>query len=464
MIIKNYLKLNNKNSWLILIILISIFSAIVLNGLNELRAGDENKWYYFGYLVQQGELPYRNFFYAQPPFQLLTLSIIFSIFGFNIVILKSVPFLSTIASTIILFLIVKKRYGNIPALISSTIYLFTYSILFNSVFSFGVSLATALLLFGYLLYGKKYFFLSGLIFGIASMTRLLVLIPIGVTFVWILLKHKKKILNFTAGFALSSILPNLFLLILFGKNYFIPVYWFHLNKASVPSLIFSEYSGIIQLNLILFLALGLFIGIYFKNFLTLPFIIVFTFLISLFFVKRLYGYYFLIVIPFMALLGGISIYKLIKFVSSKNKIIGNLLCLILGIFFIWTVASNTLFLNKIGFVGLERHDSMVDYIDSRFDKDIELFGDDSITPLIALLTERRIVNNIVDTNDAIFESNVLSIGIILDQIRDKEFIFIARTTQGIAKFKEVREFLNNDCTFLTQFREKFEGDFLLYKC
>ena len=30
--------------------------------------------------------------------------------------------------------------------------------------------------------------------------------------------------------------------------------------------------------------------------------------------------------------------------------------------------------------------------------------------------------------------------------------------------QEVRDFLNNDCIFLSQFQEKFEGEFLVFQC
>src|SRR3989338_8608476 len=209
----------NKSAYALLFIFFIVFIFIVLKGLLTPQPGDENVYYYMGKLIAEGKLPYKDFFYAHPPLQIYLIALIYNIFGFNIVALKAVPLISTLISAFFIFKIAK-RFGNSAAITASLLFLFSYSAMFNSVFSFGIDVATMFLVIGaYFLWNKSNGILAGLFFGLAGITRLLSLIPIFIIFALVLLSTRKNFLKLSSGFLIIFLLIN-GLFILFLGNYY----------------------------------------------------------------------------------------------------------------------------------------------------------------------------------------------------------------------------------------------------
>ena len=177
-----------------------LFIFIVSKGLITLQSGDENVYYYMGKLVSEGKLPYRDFFFAHPPLHIYLIALVYKIVGFKIVILKSLPLISILISSFLIFEITKEKFGDYEAIISALLFLFSYSIMFNSVFSFGIEIATLFMVIGvYLLWNKDNYVLSGILFGLAGITRLLSLVPIFIILIINLFLNRKKF----SGFILS---------------------------------------------------------------------------------------------------------------------------------------------------------------------------------------------------------------------------------------------------------------------
>ena len=163
----------------------------------------------------------------------------------------------------------------------------------------------------------------------------------------------------------------------------------------------------------------------------------------------------------MAVIGGYSIISIFRELNTNKKIkIG--IAILLALVFMWNLASDTLFLQRIGFTGFDRGKDLSDFINS--DKITLLFGDDSAAPLLALMTGKQIAFDIVDTNEQVFTSGLVNLGSTLEKIKKENVLFIARSTQGISALPEAREFLNKDCQLLGQFHDKMEGDYLVYRC
>ena len=238
----------NKSAYALLFIFFIVFIFIVLKGLLTPQPGDENVYYYMGKLIAEGKLPYKDFFYAHPPLQIYLIALIYNIFGFNIVALKAVPLISTLTSAFFIFKIAK-RFGNSEAIISSLLFLFSYSTMFNSVFSFGIDVATMLLVIGvYFLWNKNSPVLAGLFFGFAGITRLLSLIPIFVIFAFGLLSSKKNFLKLLSGFFIVFLIVNGIFALFLGNNYAEQVYKYHLLKSFDSRENFKEYFDIVKLN------------------------------------------------------------------------------------------------------------------------------------------------------------------------------------------------------------------------
>jgi len=454
----------NKLAYSLFFIFLIVFLAIVLKGLTTAQTGDENVYYYMGKLVSEGKIPYKDFFYAHPPLQIYLIALIYKILGFNIFILKLMPLISTLVSAFFVFKIAKGKFGHTEAIISSLLFLFSYGTMFNSVFSFGIDAAAMFLVIGiYFLWNKNNYLLAGLFFGLAGITRLLSLIPIFVILALALFSNKKNFLKLLLGFFIVFLIINGIFILLSGNNYMEQAYKYHFLKSFDTSGNFKEYFDIIKLNWILFASILLFIFVKDKKPISMFAITSVVYLIFLISLKKIFGFYFIIAFPFLALIGGYSIARLFNQFNLVKKWKIPILIILLLVFS-WDLASNVLFLEKIGFTGFERGRELADLINSKANDNTLLFGDDSVVPLLALMTNKRIALDSVDTNNEVFLSGVRDLGNVLGNLNGKDVLFVIRNTQGISYFSEVKDFLNKNCDFLSQFYDKIEGSYLVYRC
>ncbi len=457
------LKEKSKLSYIFFFIFVAVFILIAIKGLKVSQPGDENTYYYMGKLISEGKVPYKDFFFAHPPLHIYLVALIYKIFGFNVVILKLIPLISTLISAFFIFKITKEQFGEAEAIISSLLFLFSYSIMFNSVFSFGIDIATMFLIIGiYLLWSKKKHFLAGIFFGLAGITRLLTLVPILFILTIILFSDKKKSLKLSSGFLIVFFLVNGIFALLYGSDYFNPVYKFHLLKSFGSKENYHEYVDTLKLNWILFSSAFLFIFVKEKKKVQNFAIISIAYIIFLATLKNIFGFYFIIVFPLLAIIGGHTIVNLIKnYLSGKWKIF--ILILLLSIF-AWDLVSNVMFLDKIAFTGFERGKDIIDLINSASNKETLLFGDNSVVPLLALLTNKKIALDFVDTNNQVFISGLKNLDEVLTDLKGKDILFVIRSTQGLSDFSAVKQFLNTNCDFLSQFHDKIEGGYIIYSC
>ena len=453
-------------TWIIFGILIVGFVIIESKGLLMPQPGDENVYFYMGSLLSKGVYPYRDFFYAHPPLHLLLLAAIFKLFGFNIVALKLLPIISILVTALILFLIVREKFGNLESIVASVLFLFSYSVLFNSVFAFGISTATMLMVAGLYFYSvKKNNLFAGLFFGLAGLTRLLALIPFLIIAALLYLNDKKKIKKIIYGFSITFIIANILLIALFGNRYINDAYKYHFLKKHETAENFKEYVNVVKLNWVLFGAALLSIFIKDKNksnFFALISLIAVAFLIFLALSSRIFNFYFIVGFPFLAVLGGVSLSSLLKAIRARKMLIVTIV--VLMAVFIWDTTANIAFLHSIAFKGFSRGNEIVSLIDARLNPEIQLFGDDSTSPLIALMTKRSIIFNIVDTNPAVFKTGIIDLDDTLNKLKGNKFIFIIRSKQGISEFVEVRNFLDERCAHMSTFSDKSEGSYLVYDC
>lgn len=452
--------LKNRHSYILLFLFMLIFILITLKGLKTIQPGDENAYYYMGKLVSEGKIPYKDFFFAHPPLHIYLMALIYGLFGFNIVALKLAPLISTLITSFFIFKIAKK-FGIFEAIAASLLFLFSYSVMFNSVFSFGIELAAMFLIIGvYFLFNKSDYWIAGLFFGLAGITRLLSLIPISVILILMFFSNKKSFFRLSSGFLMVFLLVN-FTFFLLSNNYFSYAYGYHFKKTFGGKENFKEYFDILKLNWLLFFSAFLFIFAKGKKQLGIFASVSLAYLLFLIALKKIFGFYFLIIFPFLAIIGAYSLANLISAFPKKLRIAA---LSILALFFAWNLSSDIMFLEQIGFRGFERGNEIIDFVVSSSSQGTMLFGDDSTVPLLALATNKRIAMDFVDTNNQVFISGIKDLGKVLSDLEGKDILFIIRDGQGISYFKEVRAFLDKKCSFLSQFHDKLEGNYIVYRC
>ena len=75
-----------------------VTAVLALGGFGILKAyalapafSDENIYFYMCRRIAEGALPYRDFFFAHPPFHLIPGTLVMSVFGFSLPLAKAIP-------------------------------------------------------------------------------------------------------------------------------------------------------------------------------------------------------------------------------------------------------------------------------------------------------------------------------------------------------------------------------------
>src|SRR3989344_2292392 len=153
----------------ILIITIFIFIFWKISTL-QFRFGDENGYFYMSDAIWHGFIPYKDFFFADPPFFIYILAGFKALFGSHIILFKTLPIFFDSLSAILLFLILKKE--NAFAVLAPIFYLFSFTVLATSDYVTGAEVMIFLVLLAlYLDQNSKYFW-SGVFWALACLCKL----------------------------------------------------------------------------------------------------------------------------------------------------------------------------------------------------------------------------------------------------------------------------------------------------
>jgi len=456
--------LKKGNVLLILLAIILIFALIQSKGLNHITLGDEFTYFYMGKLIASGEIPYKDFFFAHPPLQIFLFAIIFKLFGFNLILLKAVPLLFNIISAIFLFKIMKK-YSNMHAILSTALFLFTYTIMLEATYSYGIEIATAFVLISIFYLTKKSFLTSGILYGLASITALQSLILIPAVFIYLFIKNRKAFYKFLIGFLLVFLIFNLFLMIFFN-NYLTDVYKFHFIKPKIEGGSAKIFGNFIFNNLFLICLFILFfifnLKKNFKKYSLFIFIII-IYLLFLVVSSRIFTYYFIIIIPFIAILASQGLISLSKKIKTKN--IRYFFIIFILIIFLTNVFSTTNYLHKKDFQDFQSLDELINFIKINSKPTDEIFGDLYTTPMLSLFTNRKIAFNFVDTNALRFLSNLPPIENVLQRINEEKTKFvIVRPKLGIGSSIQTYNFLKQNCILAKQVKDPVFDEIFIYDC
>lgn len=263
--------------------------------------------------------------------------------GFDVILFGKLAVLGFGVGTIVLTYVIAYEFFNKKiALLSSLLLAFSPTFfLFNSILFTGIP-STFFALLGFYLFIKKLYPLSGLVFGIAFMTRffqILVVFPIYIFFIYLIYKRKATIKEFIKSilFFFAPIIPFFILNLVLHNN---PFHSFLLQAymTKITGWVFHHPFNFYFINLVRENALILFsvLGIIFilkygkSNRIIIPFVFLFVF-VSYNLALHKEMRFLLPVLPFLYMLVG---YGIVKFSGLFKKYKNILLLLILagGIF------------------------------------------------------------------------------------------------------------------------------------
>ena len=127
-------------------IVLGLFFFVEVSSDFSFSLGDDQVYFYMGKLVEMGYTPYKDFFYAHPPLQLYLYALVFKFVDYQLHTFHAFFILLTIVNSYLLFLLVKRVFNEKVALLSSALFLFTPTTLFNASFEYGLTIGLALFL------------------------------------------------------------------------------------------------------------------------------------------------------------------------------------------------------------------------------------------------------------------------------------------------------------------------------
>jgi len=210
--------------------------------------GDEFIYFYQGFALSQGKIPYRDFFMAHPPAQaVLTAIYCLVLGGFHYTAARALPWIWATLSGAALFLLIRKELGTARAVMAAILFLFGYDELRASSHLSGVNQAVAFLMLALLAARTGRPRLAGAFGALALLTRLYVLPSIALILLsGLVLQKPGQRLRFTIEAVLSGTV-----IFLLGLGVFIglagwgPVYddvfRYHWSKPAMEA---SSLSGI----------------------------------------------------------------------------------------------------------------------------------------------------------------------------------------------------------------------------
>ncbi len=442
-----------------LLALILVFAAIEAKGLAHYDNVDENVYFYMGSLISGGKMPYSDFFFAHPPLKIFVNAAIISLFGFNLLLLKAVPLASTIISAVFIYKIAKKRLGAVEALIAAALFLFSYRVMVESTYSLGMNLTTVFVVAGTYCWLSNKQLLGGMLFGLASITGLYSIVPFAVVAVLALVRDRKEFARLAAGFLIIFLATNLYFLSAAGEKYITSVYTYHLIKPEAAGNTASLFLQLIKQNWLL-LGSAMLSVLFLSRKIAAPLAISGAYILFLSQLSRVFNFYLVLLLPFLAILGGYSLARLGRMLPYKKALAALLIIVIIA-----SAAQTTKHLWTFDFADFESAKPMAEFVKQNSAQSDEIFGDMTAAPLVALFSDRRIAFDMVDTNDMLFSSGMISLAEITGRIEhDKTKFVIINEDYGIGGFNEFAGFLQEKCVYAQGFSDRYWGRFAIYDC
>lgn len=383
-----------KKHWPLILVLaaVAVFLVYKLSGITY-RFGDGNAYLYMAKMLVSGALPYKAFFLADPPFLVLFLSPFYLLFKDNLLLFQTLPILLEAATAFFLYLLAKKRDESF-AFLAPILYLFSFTVLATSDYLTGIQLTVFFVTLGLVFAEHDKLSLSGASFALAILTKLYALPAFAGLLAYRIFKEKKKALKILLGASVAGLVIMLpFLIASFGDVWkYMVVHQLHrppgLNKWHVWSFFLGKEWFLLFFGII---------GLSFRRNrdLVAPFI-----LTALFFLlfQDLYYLYLETLVPFL-IIGTLATLSAIR----KNEEAKAVLIPITVLYVVSFVSSIVVYKSDfytIGrFLNAREVAAQVENLPAG-----PLYGSHEVAPLIALMSNRKLSGDYIDTNTQAFAS------------------------------------------------------------
>lgn len=442
-----------------------ILSFLIIKAVNNnIRLSDTNIYFNIAYQIFAGKLLYKDIFFSNFPFFSYVSSFYYIITGKNIELFYLTSSLEIVIITTFIYLIVyKKTKDYIVSIISSLLYIFSFMVLSTSDHQTGIFTASLLAVLG-LYFLKEKVLLSGIFIAASFLTKAY-LLPIVLSFYGYLIikKNKEKIIKFSIGFILAS-LVILLPFLLAAKELFSDIFGFSLTRPI----------GLSKINIMWFFItrdFPLFILLVF-NLLNIKKNILFG-LISIFSIVFFFGYkdiyylYLNFLTPFLC----ISFYKFYYFLKNKFNLQKLVIPTIIFVFIFYNFLTYMSSYKNLG--KIEDINKITKTIIA--EKPDFLYGVNDITPALISITNIPALDNISDAHEYFFTRKIYNKELLTNKAVENKTIIITHGAdypeynikQDILDNIFVKETIYKSCKNILSVPVISEGDanrINLFKC
>lgn len=426
------------NIWDVLVLLCvsAVFLILVAPAAGLPSLGDEWLWVYESKLILQGFLPYRDFYHSHAPFHVLAVTLVRLLTGGEYLpAFRLAPALFTLFSGCLVYRTVR-RNAEIPfALIACLLFLFAGRILSHSLHFMGWNLLVLFLLIALDQYLSRRMILTGIALGAAVLTNLLGGAGIYAFSILLLLqKDWRSLKRLLIGFCAITLPVALICFAVSGTEFINQIFLYQMSKPPRvdksrfevinPQIMKSYYMYVLALVSLVPLVLCRKSTLYRSRTLVSVVLMCIFMLIFLFLIPRPFPYYIITVIPFVSMAAGYGvawIFGEYKETNGWKKILFGILSVTCILFVLRSTIPNA-----ANFWGLRmgNHENFsITYtiarsVDELLPPGAPIHGTFSVTPMIALLTERRISGNETDTSADRFKSGVTDFEIFIRNVEE----------------------------------------------
>jgi len=450
----------------LIVVLLTVLTFVVWKLSNlQFRFGDENVYFYMTQAILGGSIPYKDFFLADPPFFIYLLTLFKTFIGSHLILFKIIPVLFDSLSAILIYLILKHKENRF-AFLGPLLYLFSFTILSTSDYVTGAETMVTFILLAVYTEEKKKYFWSGVFWALSCLSKLYAAPAlIGFLIYKIYQKEFIALKNIIIGGLITTLLILLPFLIIapYQTFYDLILHQFKrpagLNKWTIIGLFVS-----FEWFILLASAGGAFIN---KN-KSWVLALLFSILFFLFY-KDLYYLYLHLLLPFIVLLA----VEFVLYIDEKMEELSWGFILLFVFISIYPLISYTNFYAREGI--FENPKEIADAIMLAPDN-YPIYGVQEVTPLIALMSNRKIFENVIDTNTQNFASGTHNRNEISKRAVENGIYLIARVGEypeqnihntGFEAYFD-SDIFKSACTKFKSFPRPNLGDNLneiaIYKC
>jgi len=346
-------------------------------------------------LLWKGILPYRDYFFVDPPVLILLLSFLHIVLNKTPILFQMVPAVLEIVNATLLFLYLKKT-NNRLSFFAPVLYLFSFTVLATSNYITGVQLVICFCWLALLCSEYERPFVTGLFWGLAVCTKLYAVPLVVGWFIYMYQKKRKRaVLMSFIGLVIVGVLLLLPFVLIDFFHTFSYLILFHFNRPlGIDKNLVYQYFFRHEWLLMIGACIGIFLG---KKKLLLPFLFILIFFLIF---PDLYYLYLDTLIAFFIFffIEGISV--LIGSHKMSKELMGGIaIVCYLFLLFNWFDYSSNLVVKGRFTNAIEIAEEV-----KRLPKQYPLYGSYEVVPLLALLGKRTIINNYIDTNPQGFTS------------------------------------------------------------